>query len=123
MHRAVQLFAVAALAAVIVLTVVPAAERPVTGFGQNLEHFMCFAVVGALTALAFEVPLKFLLPATIVFALVLELVQIPLPTRHARLEDFIVDALGIGFGVLSARLSIRLLQQAGFGRGKPVGLR
>ena len=122
MHRAVQLFAVVALTAVVVLTVVPAAERPVTGFGQNLEHFLCFAVVGALTALAFEMPLKFLLPASILFALALELAQIPLPTRHARLLDFIVDALGIGIGVLCARLSMRLLQQARIGRGDSVGL-
>ena len=119
MQRAVQLLAIAALVAVVALTVVPAAERPVTGLGQDWEHFLCFAVVGALTACAFEVPLKWLLPASILFALVLELAQIPLPTRHARLEDFVVDALGIGFGVLCARL----LQHAGLGRDGSIGLR
>lgn len=123
MHRAIQFLAIVALVGVIALTVVPAAERPVTGFGQNLEHFLCFATVGALTALAFEVPLKLLLPASTVFALLLELVQIPLATRHARLEDFIVDALGLGVGVLCARLSVRMLQQNGIERGDSVGLR
>lgn len=112
MQRAVQLFAIVALVAVAALTVVPANDRPVTGLGQDLEHFLCFAALGVLTAYAFELPLKLLLPATVAFALVLELAQIPLPTRHARLEDFVVDALGIGIGVISARLSMRLLQRA-----------
>ncbi len=119
MQKAIQFLAIAALVAVVALTVVPAAERPVTSLGQNWEHFLCFVMVGALTAIAFELPLKLLLPASVLFALALELVQIPLPTRHARLEDFVVDAFGIVFGVLCARL----LQQTGIGRRNSVGLR
>ena len=41
----------------------------------------------------------------IIFALLLELAQIPLPTRHARIEDFLVDAFGTSLGITVAYLS------------------
>jgi hypothetical protein len=34
--------------------------------------------------------------------LVLELVQIPRPTRQARIEDFLVDAFGVSLGIAGA---------------------
>jgi VanZ family protein len=111
-QRGIQLFALAALTGVVVLTIVPAAERPVTGLGQNLEHFLCFAAAGAVAAYAFDTALKTMLLGSVLFALALELAQIPLPTRHARLEDFIVDALGACVGILCARLCMRLFRRA-----------
>ena len=98
-----QILAGIALLGAFILTVVPAAERPVTGLGQNIEHFLCFALVGAAAATAFRLSLRALLSAAVLFALLLELSQIPLPTRHARLEDFIVDALSGCAGILAAR--------------------
>jgi hypothetical protein len=39
--------------AIIVLSVVPANDRPVSGLGQGLEHFTAFALVGGvLSAIA-----------------------------------------------------------------------
>ena len=44
--------------AIIVLSVVPANDRPVSGFGQGLEHFTAFALVGGAFAIGY---LRFLL--------------------------------------------------------------
>jgi VanZ family protein len=73
---------------------VPAAERPETGLQHDLEHFLAFAVAGLLVALAYPKRLMPLVSGVVVYALALEIIQIPLATRHARLEDFVVDALG-----------------------------
>jgi hypothetical protein len=37
--------------AIVILSVVPAADRPVTGAGQLLEHLTAFAIVGGAFAL------------------------------------------------------------------------
>ena len=39
------------IVAIIVLSVVPAADRPVTGAGQVLEHFTAFALVAGAFAI------------------------------------------------------------------------
>jgi VanZ family protein len=92
----------------VVITVVPASERPVTGVQHGYEHFLAFGFVGFIFALAYSQRPIVLMLSAIVFTAVLELIQIPLPTRHARLEDFFTDALascvGIGFAHLSARI-------------------
>jgi hypothetical protein len=79
----------------VVVTMAPASERPVT----RIELALGFS--GSIFALAYsQRPIPLMLSA-IVFSAVLELMQIPLPTKHARLEDFFTDALasyvGIGF--------------------------
>ena len=89
----------------IIATVVPAAERPVTGIGHGYEHLLSFAFVGAVFALAYPWRLIVLLPLAVAFAGLLEIIQIPLPTRHARLTDFVVDALASCLGIaLSSRM-------------------
>ena len=92
----------------VVVTVVPASERPVTGVEHGYEHFFAFGFVGVTFAIAYSQRPISLMLAAIVFTAVLELMQIPLPTRHARLTDFLTDALascvGIGFAHLSARI-------------------
>jgi VanZ family protein len=77
----------------VVVTVVPASERPVTGVQHGYEHFLAFSFVGFTFALAYSRPPILLMLAAIGFALFLELLQIPLPTKHARLEDFLTDGL------------------------------
>jgi VanZ family protein len=83
-----------------VLTVVPAEERPVTGLGHDFEHFGAYLLAGFLFGYAFSTRLWLLLFGSVAFTLMIELVQIPLPTRHARLEDFLVDCSGMCLGVL-----------------------
>jgi VanZ family protein len=94
-----QIAVLTAVFAVVALTVVPADERLVTGLGQTAEHFLCFAIVGLVVPFSFPASLKKLLAAAVLFALAIELVQIPLPTRHARLSDFLIDALAGCIGI------------------------
>jgi len=89
----------------VIVTIVPANERPSTGLQHDLEHFSAFGLAGLLFGLAYAGHLRALLLSAIVFTLALELSQIPLATRHARLEDFIVDAAGACLGVVVAHVS------------------
>jgi VanZ family protein len=93
------------IAGIVVATVVPASERPETGVGHNFEHLLAFGLVGLVFSLAYSWRLRVLISSGIVFALLLELAQIPLPTRHARIEDFLVDALRTSLGITLACLA------------------
>ena len=90
---------------IVVLTVVPASDRPETGVEHGFEHLLAFGLVGLVFSLAYSWRLMVLIPSGIVFALLLELAQIPLPTRHARIEDFLVDAFGASIGITLAYLA------------------
>ena len=90
---------------IVVASVVPASDRPETGVEHNFEHLLAFGLVGLVFALAYSWRPMVLLPFGIAFALLLELAQIPLPTRHARIEDFLVDAFGGILGIVVAYLA------------------
>jgi VanZ family protein len=93
----------------IIVTIVPADERPITDLQHDFEHFLAFALAGATFGLAYPRRLGVNLLSAVVFALVLELSQIPLPTRHARFEDFVVDAVACCLGILIAHGGRRLI--------------
>ena len=96
------------ISALVITSVVPANERPVTGLQHDFEHFCAFASAGLIFGLAYAWPLRTLLLSAIVFSLLLELSQIPLPTRHARLEDFIVDTAAVCLAILVAQFIRKL---------------
>ena len=87
------------IVAIIVLSVVPAADRPVTGAGQVLEHFTAFALVAGAFAIGYRLSLVRLLLLAFLFSGGIELLQVPLPTRHARLSDFAIDFAGACFAI------------------------
>jgi VanZ family protein len=92
------------LLGLLILTVIPADERPVGGFQHDLEHFVAFGPTGFLLGLAYASRFRLLYPAALAFTLVLELSQIALPSRHARVEDFIVDAVAVCLGLAVAQV-------------------
>lgn len=96
----------------VVLTIVPASERPVTDLQHDVEHFVAFCLAGMTFGLAYSRSLGINFLIAIVFAFALELSQIPLPTRHARIEDFVVDAVAICLGIAVAHGCRRLMQRA-----------
>ena len=79
----------------VILTIVPAAERPETGLQHDVEHFGAFLLLGLLFAFGFRAKTRSMLLGSIAFAAFIEGAQIQLQTRHARLEDFLVDAAGL----------------------------
>lgn len=91
-------------AAVTFATLGPPGLRPHSDLGQDGEHALAFILVGLAFGLAY--PRRRLPSAAAAVALigVLELMQFWAPGRHARLEDFLVDALTacIGFALATA---------------------
>jgi hypothetical protein len=80
---------------ILILSVVPADERPVIGVGQAVEHLAAFGLVAGMFAIgSHRLGLIRLLLVAFLFCGGIELLQVPLPTRHARVSDFAVDLLG-----------------------------
>ena len=99
--------------AIVVLSVAPAADRPVTGAGQSFEHFSAFALVAAMFAIGYRLPLAQRLFTATVFCAGIELLQIPLPSRHARISDFAIDVVASWVAiavVLSSEFAIPALR-------------
>jgi hypothetical protein len=78
---------------IIILSVVPASDRPVTGMGQSFEHLTAFGLVAGMFAIGYQLSLVRRFLITFLFCGGLELLQVPLPTRHARISDFIIDLI------------------------------
>jgi VanZ family protein len=91
-------------AAVTFATLGPAHYRPHSPLGQDGEHALAFVLVGLAFGLAY--PRRRLLTASIAVVLigVLELLQLWMPGRHARWEDFVVDALAACLGIAAAAM-------------------
>src|ERR1035437_6890143 len=85
--------------AIIVLSVVPAIDRPVTGAGQLFEHFTAFALVAGMFAIGYRLSLIRLLLLAFFFCCGIAFLQVPLPTRHARVSDFVIDFVGSCFAI------------------------
>src|ERR1700745_1282164 len=91
-------------AAVTFATLGPPSYRPHSALGQDGEHALAFVLVGLAFGLAY--PRRRLLTPGIAVVLigVLELLQLWMPGRHARLEDFLVDALAACAGIAVAAM-------------------
>jgi VanZ family protein len=89
-------------AAVIVLSIVPPVLRPVTDLPHIFEHFAIYFATGLAFGSGYERRLALLPIAFVAFAGAIELAQLLVPGRHARLSDFIVNSLGLCVGVISA---------------------
>jgi VanZ family protein len=88
------------LAAIIFVTVSPIGLRPHTITSVNIDRGLAYLVVGFAFALAY--PRHWITVATllIVGAVAIEYLQYLSPTRHARLHDAGVKAVGACLGVL-----------------------
>jgi len=91
-------------AAVAFATLGPPNYRPQSHLGQDGEHALAFVLIGLAFGLAYRS--HRLLTTAIAVALIgaLEVAQFWAPGRHARLEDFVVDATAacIGFCLAAA---------------------
>jgi VanZ family protein len=77
--------------------------RPETGAPHNVEHFIIFAANGFAFGLYSRRP-SLIMVALVIFAGAIELVQVLVPGRRARLSDFIIDALAMCIGVAAASI-------------------
>lgn len=100
----VRLFAWLLAAAVTFATLGPPTLRPQSDLGQDGEHTLAFLLVGLAFGLAYRKRRGAVTAITVVLIGVLELMQLWAPGRHARVEDFLVDAGAacIGFALAAA---------------------
>jgi VanZ family protein len=89
-------------AAVTFATLGPPRYRPHSDLSQDGEHALAFVLVGL--AFGFAYTRHRLLTAGIAVVLIglLEMLQLWMPGRHARWEDFVVDALAACVGIVVA---------------------
>jgi VanZ family protein len=98
--------------AIIVLSLVPPWLRPETDVPHNFEHFSIFFATGAAFGAGYSRRPYFVTVMLVIFAGAVELAQTGVPGRHARLSDFIVDALAACVGVaIASILAARTLEQ------------
>src|SRR3954453_18617805 len=97
-------------AAVTFATLGPPSYRPHSALGQDAEHALAFVLVGLAFGLAYPRRRLFTAGVAVVLIGVLELLQLWMPGRHARLEDFIVDALAACAGIAIAAMLDGLTQ-------------
>ena len=98
-RRFFQAVAWALAAAIIFLSIGPASTRPVTGAGHNFEHLMIFLAMGMAFGLGYPCRFRLLFVAMFAFSGAVEIAQIMVPGRHARLSDFVTDAAASCLGV------------------------
>jgi VanZ family protein len=105
MRNLFRMGAFALIAAVVFATLGPPRYRPHSSLGQDGEHALAFVLVGLAVGLVF--PHRHLLVAAVSVMLIglLEIMQLWAPGRHARLEDFLVDAVAACAGLAVAAAS------------------
>lgn len=99
-------------AAIVVLSLVPPHLRPETVLPHSLEHFAIFYATGVAFGAGYQrSPLR-LIVLLVVFSGVVELSQLFAPGRHARLTDFVLDALAVCAGVITPLLAKHVIARA-----------
>jgi len=88
-------------ATILVLSLVPPDLRPETGLPHKLEHLLIFAATGAAFGLGYGAKRGLLTIQLVIFAAAVEIAQLFVPGRHARLGDFLVDAVAICAGSIA----------------------
>jgi VanZ family protein len=97
-----RIFAWLLAAAVTFATLGPPRYRPHSNLGQDGEHAFAFVLVGLAFGLAYTKNRLLTAAIAVVMIGVLEILQLWMPGRHARLEDFVVDALAACVGLAAA---------------------
>lgn len=99
MTTILRIFAWLLAAAVTFATLGPATLRPHSELSQNGEHALAFVLVGLAFGLAYARNRLVTSAAVVIGIGLIEILQLWAPGRHARWEDFIVDALAAGAGL------------------------
>ena len=94
-------------AAIVVLSLVPPTLRPETSAPHSVEHFTIYAATGFAFGLGYKHRHDLLAILLVIFTGSIEIAQLFVPGRHARLSDFIIDAVAVCIGlVMSSLLSL-----------------
>jgi VanZ family protein len=102
--KAAQIVAWSLAAAIVVLSLVPPALRPETSAPHSLEHFTIYVATGLAFGLGYKCRHDLLAILLVIFCGAIEIAQLFVPGRHARLSDFIIDAVAAYIGLATASL-------------------
>jgi len=91
-------------ATIVILSLVPPSLRPETGAPQILEHFTIFAATGFTFGLGFKRRHGLLAIFLVIFSGSIEIAQLFVPGRHARLSDFLIDSVAACIGLVASSL-------------------
>ena len=95
-------FAWGLAAAIAFATLGPPGQRPHSNLGQNGEHALAFVLLGLAFGLAHRRNRLHTAALVIGYTALVEILQFLAPGRHARLQDFVVDALAASLGLAAA---------------------
>ncbi len=113
--RVAKIAAWASVAFIVYATLVPLAMRPTLGrLGSDYERFAAYLVVSALIVAAYpQHPIRVGL-AVVIAAVILEVAQLAIPDRDARVSDVLIKATGALIGILAAWSWNKWLARAAF---------
>ena len=101
------------VATIVILSLVPPSLRPVTGAPREFEHLAIFASCGLAFGLGYRAGHALRGAALVAFSGVIEVLQCLAPARHARVSDFMVDAMGSCAGILLAWILLKIPKVVG----------
>jgi hypothetical protein len=96
------------LAAIVVLSLVPPGARSATFMPHEIEHASIFLLDGIAFGITYCGYERLLSIGAVIFCASVELAQLTIPGRHARLSDFFVDAIAICVGIAAGSTLIRM---------------
>jgi VanZ family protein len=102
MTTILRIFAWLLAAVVTFATLGPPRFRPQSNLGQDGEHALAFVLIGLAFGLAYPRHRLLTSAISVVTIGVIEILQLWAPGRHARFEDFAVDALAACAGLAMA---------------------
>jgi VanZ family protein len=96
------------LVTIIVLSLVPPSVRPTTFFPHTMEHAGIFLFDGVVFGISYFSYEWLLSIWAVIFCGSIELAQLIIPGRHARLNDFFVDAIAVCIGIFAGSMLSRM---------------
>jgi VanZ family protein len=102
MTTTLRIFAWLLAAAVAFATLGPPGLRPHSNLGQDGEHALAFVLIGLAFGFAYARHRLLTSAISVVLIGLIEILQFWAPGRHARFEDFVVDALTACVGLAVA---------------------
>ena len=96
------------LMAIVVLSLVPPGIQPTTFMSHKIEHASIFLLNGVAFGIAYSGHSWLSSIMAVIFCAGIELAQLAIPGRHARVSDFLVDAIAICFGIFVGSTLIRM---------------
>jgi VanZ family protein len=100
MRRASKIAGWLLLAAIAFFSLSPASYRPITPLGHTREHFLIHVLLGLAFGIGYVKRWWLLALGLVALTGAIEIAQLFVPGRHARVRDFVIDAgaacIGIG---------------------------